>query len=209
MRAVAWDIDGTLVDSEDLHHRALVATCRSCGVDLSGIPHRAFEGVHMLDVWTQLQPRVPPALDRDEWLAAIDWFYIERAGELVATPQARETIRALHAGGAAQACVSNSGRRVVDANIAALGIGDMIAFSISLDDVMAGKPDPEPYRRAAQLLAVAPEEVVAVEDSATGAASARAAGLFVVRYDPGGERIGYADRWIASLPELLTLEFKR
>ena len=140
--------------------------------------------------------RLRPALaDRDLQRERVAWteidrFYIQQAAELVATPQARETIHALHARGVAQACVSNSGRNVVDANIAALGIGDLIAFSISLDDVAAGKPDPEPYRRAAQRLALAPRHVVAVEDSAAGAASARAAGLFVVRYDPRGERGG-------------------
>src|SRR5579863_2052278 len=186
LRAVAWDIDGTLVDSEDLHHLALVETCRSYGVDLAGLPARAFQGVHMLDVWSRLRPRLSPALDRGEWLAAIDRFYIERAGEIVATPKARETIRALHSRGVAQGCVSNSGRRVVDANIAALGIGEFLAFSISLDDVVAGKPDPEPYRLAAQRFALRGRQVVAVEDSPAGAASARAAGLFVARYAPSG-----------------------
>jgi HAD superfamily hydrolase (TIGR01509 family) len=206
MKAVAWDIDGTLVDSEGLHHRALVETCRAYGVDLSGLPDRAFQGVHMLDVWLALRPRLPTALDRGEWLAAIDRFYIAQASELVAMSQARETIRALHARGVAQACVSNSGRRVVDANIAALGLGEILAFSISLDDVAAGKPDPEPYRRAAERLALEPHEVVAVEDSSAGAASARAAGLFVVRYDPSRERGGgEADRWIMELSEVINL----
>jgi HAD superfamily hydrolase (TIGR01509 family) len=203
MKAVAWDIDGTLVDSEGLHHRALLETCRGYGVDLSGLPDRAFQGVHMLDVWSRLLDRLPTALDRDEWLAAIDRFYIAQASELVAMSQAQETIRALHARGVAQACVSNSGRRVVDANISALGLGEILAFSISLDEVAAGKPDPEPYRCAAERLALAPHEVVAVEDSAAGAASARAAGLFVVRYDPTGERGGEGDLWISELSEVI------
>ena len=203
MKAVAWDIDGTLVDSEGLHHRALVETFRDHGVDLAGLPDRAFQGVHMLDVWARLRPRLPAALDRAEWLAAIDRFYIERPDELVVMPQAREAIRVLHARGVAQVCVSNSGRRVVDANIAALGVGDAFAFSISLDDVLAGKPDPEPYRLAAHRLLVVPALIVAVEDSAAGAASARAAGLFVARYAPSGERVGEGDFWISELSELV------
>jgi HAD superfamily hydrolase (TIGR01509 family) len=204
-KAVAWDIDGTLVDSEGLHHRALIETCRRYGADLSGLPDRAFQGVHMLDVWSRLRPLLPGSLDRSEWLAAIERFYIERAGELVATPQAQETMRALHARGLAQGCVSNSARRVVDANIAALGIGDLIAFSISLDDVAAGKPDPEPYRRAAQLFGLGGHEVIAVEDSAAGAASAKAAGLYVARYAPDGERDGAGDCWLGKLPDMLDL----
>jgi HAD superfamily hydrolase (TIGR01509 family) len=202
---VAWDLDGTLVDSEGLHHRALVETCRSYGVDLSDLPDQAFRGIHVFDVWTRLRPRLPQRLDRREWLEGIDRFYIENRRELTATPRALETISALSARGVVQACVSNSSRAVVDANIAALGIAEQIAFSISLDDVSAGKPDPEPYAMAARRFAVSATKIAAVEDSATGAESARAAGLMVVRYALDGERKGVGDLWIAELSEILQL----
>ena len=159
----------------------------------------------MLDVWSSLRERLARDLDRDAWLAAIDRFYIENAGELVASPQARETIRALNARGVAQACVSNSSRLVVDANLAALGVGGLIAFSVSLDDVGAGKPDPEPYMQAMERLGLSGAEALAVEDSVAGAASAKAAGLFVVRYDPVGEREGPGDCWVRDLGEILRL----
>ena len=84
------------------------------------------------------------------------------------TPGALEAVRALAALGVAQACVSNSGRAIVDANLDALGIRPTMAFSISLDDVSAGKPDPEPYREAARRFAL-PGGVAAVEDSGAGA----------------------------------------
>ena len=107
--------------------------------------------------------------------------------------------------GVAQACVSNSGRTIVDANIKALGIGKIIAFSISLDDVSAGKPDPEPYREAARRFGAEPQATVAVEDSGAGARSARAAGLYVVGYSPSGEPFVGADRSIAHLTEVPAL----
>ena len=107
--------------------------------------------------------------------------------------------------GVAQACVSNSGRKIVDANIKALGIGKTIAFSLSLDDVSAGKPDPEPYREAARRFALPAAEVVAVEDSGAGARSARAAGLYVVGYSPSGEPFVGSDRSIMKLMEVVAL----
>jgi HAD superfamily hydrolase (TIGR01509 family) len=204
-RAVAWDLDGTLIDSEGLHQRALIDESAALGADLSDLPDEAFRGVHMRDVWAALKPRFPSGVERQAWLAAIERFYVAQAPGLKPMPGALEAVRALAALGVAQACVSNSGRPIVDANLDALGIRQTIAFSISLNDVSAGKPDPEPYREAARRFALAPAAVVAVEDSGAGARSGRAAGLYVVGYAPGGSAFVGCDRSIAKLAEVVAL----
>lgn len=186
-RAIAWDIDGTLVDSEPLHHRALVAASKGFGVDLTDLPDMAFRGVHMGDVWKHLQSRFPPGLAEQEWLDAINRHYIEHRHSLTTMPGAVETIRMLADLGIPQACVSNSCRAVVDANLDAMGISSCIGFSISLDDVAEGKPSPIPYRMATERLGLLPGSIVAIEDSFTGLASARAAGLYAVFYTAQGE----------------------
>lgn len=199
--AIAWDIDGTLIDSEPLHHRALVSASRAFGTDLSDLPDMAFRGVHMPDVWHTLRPRLPPGLDRDLWLRAIEAAYVADAATLVPIPGAVATIRALAERGLRQVAVSNSSRAVVDANIAALGIGAWLDFSISLDDVSRGKPDPEPYALAARRLGLPPACIWAVEDSGTGLASAKAAGLGTVGLR-GGALHDEADAMIDALAEL-------
>jgi HAD superfamily hydrolase (TIGR01509 family) len=204
-RAVAWDVDGTLIDSEGLHQRSLIETGAEFGVDLSDLPDEAFRGVHMRDVWTALKPRFPVSVDRKTWNAAIQRFYIARAPSLSPIPGAVEAVRALAAKGVAQACVSNSGRAIVDANLEALQIRPAISFSISLEDVSAGKPDPEPYREAARRFALPAAAVVAVEDSGAGARSARAAGLYVVGYAPKGNAFVGSDRSITKLMEVVAL----
>jgi HAD superfamily hydrolase (TIGR01509 family) len=204
-RAVAWDVDGTLIDSEGLHQRSLIETGAEFGVDLSDLPDEAFRGVHMRDVWTALKPRFPVSVDRKTWIAAIQRFYIARAPSLSPIPGALEAVRALAAKGVAQACVSNSGRAIVDANLEALQIRPAISFSISLEDVSAGKPDPEPYREAARRFALPAAAVVAVEDSGAGARSARAAGLYVVGYAPKGNAFVGSDRSITKLMEVVAL----
>ena len=118
------------------------------------IEPEAFRGVHAIDIWEALKPRFPPSSSFKTWIAAIEGYYVAHAGELEPIPGALEAMRELAARGVAQACVSNSGRTIVDANIEALGIGKIIAFSLSLDDVSAGKPDPEPYREAARRFAL-------------------------------------------------------
>jgi HAD superfamily hydrolase (TIGR01509 family) len=204
-RAIAWDIDGTLIDSEPLHQRALVAASAALGADLNDLEPEAFRGVHAVNIWKALKPRFPAGSLFDTWIAAIEGYYVAHASELEPIPGAIEAMRELAALGVAQACVSNSGRTIVDANIKALGVGEIIAFSLSLDDVSSGKPDPEPFREAARRLGSQPHATVAVEDSGAGARSARAAGLFVVGYSPSGEAFVGADRSIAKLMEVVAL----
>ncbi len=205
IRAVAWDIDGTLVDSEPRHHRALLAASLGLGVSLDDLPDQAFRGVHMLDVWDTLRPRYPAGLERDVWLDAINAAYARDAEPLVPIAGAAEAIRALSAAGLRQVCVSNSNRVIVDANIVALQIGGFVLGSISLDDVRKGKPDPEPYIRACDMLGLPPEAVAAVEDSATGIASAKAAGLVVVAFgsDVASENGAIGTPDLADIPRLL------
>jgi HAD superfamily hydrolase (TIGR01509 family) len=204
-RAVAWDMDGTLIDSEPLHQRGLVAASADLGVDLSDLDPEAFRGVHARDIWKALQPRFAASAKFETWIAGIESYYVAHAAELEANPGAIEAMRELAARGVAQACVSNSGRTIVDANIEALGIGEIIAFSISLDDVSSGKPDPEPFREAARRLGAEPQATVAVEDSGAGARSARTAGLYVVGYAPSGEAFVGADRSVARIMEVVAL----
>jgi HAD superfamily hydrolase (TIGR01509 family) len=204
-RAVAWDIDGTMIDSEPLHQRGLVAASAALGADLSNLDPDAFLGVHAIDIWKALEPRFHAGSSFKTWIAAIEDYYIAHAAELRPIPGAIEAMRELAARGVAQACVSNSGRRIVDANIKALGIGEIVAFSLSLEDVSAGKPDPEPYREAARRLGVERKATVAVEDSGAGARSARAAGLYVVGYAPDGNPFVGADRSVANIMDVLAL----
>ncbi len=178
--AVAWDIDGTLVDSEPLHHRALVAASLEFGTDLRDLPDMAFRGIHMGNVWLMLRDRLPPTLPETDWITAINRHYVAERHSLAAISGAVDVVRDLHLLGVPQVCVSNSCRAIVDANLDALGINPWIAFSISLDDVSEGKPSPVPYRMAVERLDLAPEAVVAVEDSSTGVRSAQAAGLYAV-----------------------------
>ncbi len=207
LRAVAWDVDGTLVDSEPLHHRALVAATLTFGIDLSDLPEQHFRGIHMGDVWTALRARLPPALQEAEWLYAITSHYIADRGVLKPLPGAVETIAALAIREVPQACVSNSHRAIVETNLDALGISRFMAFTIAFDDVAAGKPDPEPYRIAARRFGLAPAAVLAVEDSEAGLISAAAAGLHVALC----EAIPIPERWgdqvirVAGVSEILPL----
>jgi HAD superfamily hydrolase (TIGR01509 family) len=205
-RAVAWDIDGTLIDSEPLHEAVLLEVCALYGADLSDLAADQFRGVHMPGVWRALRPRLRADLQEAEWHEAIVSRYMERARELRPLPGAIEVMQRLAEAGLRQVCVSNSGRSVVDANLRALRIDDLLDFSISLDDVAMGKPDPDPYVLAARRLGLRPDEIAAVEDSFAGAASAHDAGMRVFAISPSGApvpRVEAVLRGLGELPDLI------
>ena len=186
IRAVAWDVDGTLVDSEPNHHAALMKVSARYGVPIAQNDAR-FLGVAAEDVWKELRPLYPPTLDFQAWIEEIIAAYIGLTATLAPLPGAREAVETLSRAGVPQSCVSNSARRIVDANLAAIRLAKYFAFTIARQDVQRGKPDPEPYALACHRFGASPSEVLAVEDSDVGAASARAAGLRILRIDPRGD----------------------
>lgn len=190
IRAVAWDIDGTMVDSEPLHHRALVAVSRQYDVHIAPDDDR-FVGVGLDQVWVALRNLYPAELTQSRWMDAIVRAYLSEVESLAIHDGLIDTVMAFHRNGIVQCCVSNSARAIVDANIARLGLADLIAFSISRDDVIHPKPDPEPYRLACQRMDMAPAAVLCFEDSQSGSASAIAAGCHLLRY--GKDFSAYAE----------------
>jgi HAD superfamily hydrolase (TIGR01509 family) len=184
IRAVAWDIDGTLVDSEGLHHLALVNVSSRHGVRLE-LDDPRFIGVSMDQVWLALSPRYPAELSQSSWLEEIVASYLRQSERLRAFPGALRALQQLRESGIRQCCVSNSVRPVVDRNLQVIGADTIVEFSICRDDVIHAKPDPAPYLLACQRLGLAPAEVLVVEDSTTGIAAGRAAGCLVMRIGSG------------------------
>ena len=205
IKAVAWDIDGTLVDSEPLHLKSLILVCKKYNIDISDLPDEYFIGVNLYGVWQVLQKRFPASLKFDEWTHEINSFYFANSSTLTMRPHASEVINELYILDITQVAVSNSNRSVVDINLAALGASKIMSFSISLDDVEKGKPDPSPYQMATAKLGLEPYEILAIEDSNSGIISARKAGLLVAAVNVRGYLETTADFSITSLKEIVNL----
>lgn len=178
LQAIAWDIDGTLIDSEWLHDEALYCACRKFGIGTE-IVSSQLRGPDLHKIWAMLTMMEASPGTKTAWIEEVEAQYLARIGEISSPEMARATVCHLADLGVRQVCVSNSTRSIVDANIEFLGIGRWLDGIVSVDDVLSGKPSPDPYLLACSLLLEDPGNVLAVEDSATGAASARNAGLKV------------------------------
>jgi HAD superfamily hydrolase (TIGR01509 family) len=196
MKAVLFDMDGTLVDSEKLWDIALQELYARLGGVLTPDVRAATvggssEGV-MRIVYTDLG-RDP---DPDEMAATADWLH-DYTGELFDgglpwCEGARELLDALAADGVPMALVTNTRRALTERALQSIG-RHYFAFSVCGDEVAHGKPAPDAYRRAADLLGLDPALCLAIEDSVTGAAAAEDAGcpVLVVPNDvevPGSPR---------------------
>jgi len=180
--AVLFDMDGLLVDSEPVWTIAEQELATSLGGVFSPELKAAIVGTRLeVAVPTILRWYDAPAAPSDvarttAWLLTrmVELF----AGELRVLPGAAELLAEVRAAGIPVALVSSSYRVLVDA-VLATGVGP---FDLTLagDEVVHGKPHPEPYLTAAARLGVAPADCVVLEDSPSGVTSAEAAGCFVV-----------------------------
>ncbi|CAM5454407.1 HAD family phosphatase [Mycolicibacterium aubagnense] len=176
-KAVFWDMDGTLVDSEPLHDAALVSAMRSVGLTAPADLHERVLGKTAAFVYDMMRAEFGLTLPFDEWIALKYDYYMANVAGLQPRPGAIEIYQELRALGVPQAVVSNSDRLIVDANLGAVGLSHAGMKTVSRNDVREGKPHPEPFLRAAWLFDVDPREAIAIDDSVTGAMSGLAAGM--------------------------------
>ncbi|HYI69191.1 MAG TPA: HAD family phosphatase [Skermanella sp.] len=207
IEAVLWDIDGTLLDSEPFHFKSIVAVCEAHGQTVPKSDYDRLLGRSMAEVYAMLNAAQPLPLDLPQLAAACSDYYVANVADVPARAGALEKVAELAERGIPQACVSNSGRRVVEANFNAIAgtiaMPEALRFALSRDDVTHGKPHPEPYLRAAERLGVHPSACLVVEDSPIGARSGKAAGMVTIAW-PQHATLEFdpVDHLIAELHEL-------
>jgi beta-phosphoglucomutase len=209
LRAVVFDFDGVIVDSEPLHFRSLRDALRPEGVEITEADYLqrylAFDDREAI--------RLALSAHRDgadpACLLRVEARKVELFARLI--PQipvfegARELVRAL-AAELPLAIASGARRDEVEAILRGISLRDAFLEVVGAEDAERTKPDPAPYLEAARLLSahapgLAPGECAAFEDSTPGIASALAAGMRVVgvAHSYPAERLRAAHRVVASL----------
>ncbi|MGI8707553.1 MAG: hexitol phosphatase HxpB [Actinomycetota bacterium] len=210
LRAVVFDMDGLIIDSEPLWREAEKEIFGSIGVILTDEMCVSTMGLRIDEVvahWHRLFPWEGPT--KEEVATRV----VDRVISLVrekgaALPGARTALANCRSVGLRTALASSSARRIITAALNRLGVSDGFEVILSAQDEPAGKPDPAIYLSAAAALGVTPDQCLALEDSLNGVLAAKAAGMICIAIPSGP--LAYpadaprADLTLTSLEEIST-----
>jgi len=179
-QAVLWDMDGTIVDTEQYWIAAEFDIVESHGGTWSQEHGEALVGSDLLDSGRYIRKHGGVNLDPHTIVEMLlDRVVASVQKEIPWRPGARELLAAVREAGIPTALVTMSWKRFADEVVAALPT-DSFDVVVVGEDVENGKPHPDPYLLAAQRLGIDPSQCLAIEDSPTGVASALAAGCTVL-----------------------------
>jgi HAD superfamily hydrolase (TIGR01509 family) len=207
MQAVVFDLDGVLIDSEQLWDEVRRDLAARAGLPWPAGATRAMQGMSTSE-WSQyLAGTVGLALPPEQLAEQVIGAMADRyATALPLMPGATEAVARLAARWRL-GLASSSPRRLIDTVLTTSGMAPLFEVTVSTEEVEAGKPSPAVYRDVVRRLGTAPEHTVAIEDSSNGLRSAHAAGLLVVAvphesFPPAAAALALATVQVPTLADL-------
>jgi HAD superfamily hydrolase (TIGR01509 family) len=212
VQAIIFDMDGVIVDSESRHERAFLEVVREIGYG-DKLQFRFADYIGRSDqvMWVDFVARHKPPQPLEELLARkrqrmVDIIRREQPlfDEL---PELLEKLAARYALGLA----SGSERPVVEEVLKIKRLGRWFSAVVTDSDVQRGKPEPDIFLRAAELLKVGPQDCCVIEDSKPGVAASLAAGMQVIAITnthPARE-LRHATHIVKTYPEIERLLLER
>lgn len=181
-KAVVFDLDGVLWDGEPLYHEAFNVVLRPLGHVVTVEDYKQIMGFSVEAAWDWVLQRFGITEQPLEFYRLYDEATMELLAQPVEPlPGVRELIAGLQARDVPVGLASASLRQWVDATLAGIGLADAFATTVSASEVKHAKPAPDLYLMAADNLGIEPQLCVAVEDTRTGIAAAKAAGMYAVQ----------------------------
>jgi beta-phosphoglucomutase len=176
--AVLWDVDGTLVDTAELHFQAWCALARELG--------KPFTRADFAGTFGWRNPEIIPKLfgmhHSEADIAALgdrkeDLYRAQARHGIDLLPGVANLLEALHADGCLQAIGSSAPRANLEMILDLTKTRGLLPVVVAMEDTRRGKPDPEVFLIAARLLGVSPSRCLVLEDAPVGIQAAKAGGM--------------------------------
>ena len=207
IEAVVFDLDGVLIESEEVWDAVREAYVRERGGRYDEEIQRAMMGMSSHE-WSRYLYETAGIPDEPQEINAevVHRMLAAYREHLPLIDGAVDAVRRL-ASRYPLAVASSSNRPLIDTVLEVAGLKEYFKATVSSEEVARGKPAPDVYLEAARRLGVPPERCAAIEDSHSGIRSAKAAGMYVVAipntsYPPDAQALAQADVTIRSLDEL-------
>lgn len=181
IKAVVFDFDGTLLDTETSAYEAFCDIYAEHGQTLRLEDWALGIGTHGgFSPYEDLAAKTGKQIDRDALEARYRALHGERVAGIALRPGVMDRLEEARRLGLRIGLASSSDRAWLEKYTALLGIRDYFEVICSADDVERVKPDPALYLMAVKALGATGEEAIAIEDSMNGLRAAKAAGLFAI-----------------------------
>jgi len=182
-RGLIFDCDGTVVDTMPVHYRAWCQALQQVGIKFPEDRFYSFAGAPTVTIIQTLAREQNIACDPEAVAHTKERIYVESMGEL--EPIHSVVAIARRERGKRKLAIASGGwKRVVKESLTVIGVEDWFEAIVGADDVLDGKPAPDVFLKAAEIIGVPPEACLVYEDGDLGIEAARRAGMEVIDVRP-------------------------
>ncbi len=207
VKAVIFDMDGVIVDSEPIHFESDKMTMRHYGKYITDEELSRYVGVSNPDMWSELREKYELEASVEELLETQFAYKKQIIGDRKLEPinGIRELLDRLKGNEIRIGLASSSSREFIEFMLSNLGLAGYFEVVISGEEVQRGKPFPDIFLKAAQGLSVEPSNCMVIEDSGHGVKAAKRAGMKCVGFvspNSGKQDLSLADEVVCSIKQI-------
>lgn len=208
MKAVIFDMDGVIIDSEAIHADMKIRTLNHFGIPGNMEECVAYVGRSTKAFFSDFAKRAKQTVSIQEMIDYKHKIYLNYIEECIAIHPIEgiaTLLYTLHEKNIPMALASSADRKIINAVLTKFEFMQFFQCILSGAELPASKPDPAIYRLAAEKLGFAPSECAVIEDAAAGIASAKDAGAYCIAYDnpnSGPQDLSRADRIVSSISDI-------
>ena len=215
MKAVIFDMDGVIIDSESIHADMKIRTLNHFGITIDMEDCVAYVGRSTKAFFSDFAQRAKKPVSVQEMVDYKHKIYLEYIKDC-ASIEPIEGIMPLIVGlnekNVPIALASSADRKIINTVLTRFELKGAFKYILSGAELPASKPDPAIYRITAEKLGIAPAQCVVIEDAAAGIAAAKDAGMYCIAYDnpnSGPQDLSRADKVVNSIADISADEIVR